>query len=147
MDDDLTDAGWPRPIVDGWPVPWVSPKHELSRMHDARAAASATGAVCAVCGLGYQDGETAYVLVKADAPPGPDDQAAQAMDNAIMHERCARLAVAVCPKLKRLRSDGRLRVLRTVGNRATIVPDDDGVFHAQIDREDFEDVGSEVPRS
>lgn len=116
----LTDQGWPRPIVNGLPIPWVSPPEDLSQMNGQRAEACASGAICAVCGLGYQDGEEAYVLVRAEAVPADlDGGYVIAMDNAVMHKRCAQLAMGVCPALLRMKDQGLLRIVRTTGNNAT----------------------------
>lgn len=133
-DDDggLTAAGWPRERYEGWPVPWLSPRKELAKTDEARLQAAATGAVCAVCGLGYQRDEKAFVLTK---PPGDIDlelgdiitakEGAEetgvivAMDNGVLHRRCARLALAWCPKLKELLAAGDLVCLEVVAHAAT----------------------------
>lgn len=94
-------------------------------MHPARAAACASGAICAVCGEGYDEGEEAYVLVKASDAPALESVLVQAMDNAFMHRRCVRLALSVCPKLKSLQQAGELQVVKTYANMAEVKVDDD----------------------
>jgi hypothetical protein len=120
-DGKLTDAGWPRPIINGWPIPWVSPSDDLSTMNLARSAACASGAVCAVCGIGYQDDEEAYVLVKSsDAPASLDGVFIRPMDNGILHKGCLKLALGRCPELRRLAAAGDLQIVKTVGNDTQI---------------------------
>lgn len=81
--------------------------------------ACASGAICQVCGLGYQHGDEAFALVKAKTiPRARKDFEVQAMDNGIMHRRCLLLALKHCPELKRLRDKGMLQVVRTKGNSA-----------------------------
>lgn len=113
----LTRAGWPRPVVGGYPVPWVSPSDDLASMDSQREVAAASGEVCAVCGGDYAPDELHYLLV--NEPPGPPPSPspghrvlARAMDSGILHRRCLRLAVAVCPRLLALRAAGELVVLR-----------------------------------
>jgi hypothetical protein len=121
MTDNLTRSGWPRPIVDGLPVPWVSPSDDLGSMDGARSAACASGAICAVCGGDYAETEDAYVLVKAaDQPRNMAAVEVHAMDNGILHRRCVLLAMARCPELRRLAVAGVLQVVKTKGNSARI---------------------------
>jgi hypothetical protein len=86
-----------------------------------RLQACASGAICAVCGLGYREAERAYVLVKDEEQHTsiPEGVMIQAMDNAVMHRRCLVLALGRCPKLLELRREGKLKVIRTWGNLAT----------------------------
>lgn len=137
----LTEAGWPRPRYAGWPVPWVSPQGELSQMDAARERAAATGAVCAVCGRGYQTGARAVAIVKLE--PGQVITAEQwptgeitAMDNAIMHLPCARLAYSTCPVLLALRSEGVLLPVDVPANASQLELDDDGHLRALFDAAD-----------
>lgn len=133
----LTKTGWPRPVVNGLPIPWVSPSDKLSTMNSARAAACASGAVCAVCGEGYADDEPAYVLVTAtDAPADIASVDVQAMDNGILHKRCVQLALAMCPKLKSMIAEGRLQIVSTTGNNASVIIDDEGTPKARVDGAD-----------
>lgn len=131
---ELTRAGWPRPIVNGFPVPWVSPSDKLAEMDTARAAACASGAICAVCGGDYGDDEPAYVLVQsAEKPLAVAEVDVQAMDNGILHKRCLQLALARCPKLRSLHAGGLLLVVRTSGNSARPTQDQDGGLKAVLD--------------
>lgn len=135
----LTKAGWPRPIVDGWPIPWVSPSEDLSEMHLARSAACASGAICAVCGEGYAEDEEAYALVTGTDAERPVDMSSvevRAMDNGILHKRCALLAMTACPKLKSMIEEGRLTVVATKGNIARLFIEDDGSIKSRIDGAD-----------
>jgi hypothetical protein len=106
-------------------------------MNSARLAACASGAVCAVCGEGYSEGEPAFVLVKADEEPEPLTRDIRPMDSAVMHERCVRLALRACPKLMELQQDGDLRIARTVGNAAATDTDDDGRKSPRIEAGDW----------
>lgn len=124
----LTDAGWPRERVDGWPIPWISPRRELSQTDESRYQACASGAVCAVCGIGYQADELALAIT---CPPNdvhvqPGDIVTPAegfegftpIDNGILHRRCAKLALTYCPKLNELLEDDDLVVLEVVAHSA-----------------------------
>lgn len=125
----LTRAGWPRPIVDGWPIPWISPSDDLASMNGPRLVAAASGSVCAVCGGDYFDDEIAYALIKEiDVPESLEGVGVQAMDGAFMHERCLRLAAGRCPKLRSLREAGDLQLVRTKGNVADARIDDEGAI-------------------
>ena len=133
----LTKTGWPRPIVNGFPVPWVSPAESLSTMNLGRAAACASGSICAVCGEGYSDDEAAFALVTGPSlPPSLEGGMVQAMDNGILHKRCLQLALAMCPKLKSLTEDGMLQIVETKGNIAQVNVDDTGEAKAVLDGED-----------
>jgi len=107
----LTKAGWPRPIIDGWPIPWVSPSDDLSTMNPARERICADGKVCAVCG--EENGGTSYILIRSNRPPKDLSKVrAHAMDNGVLHRRCAALAIARCPELSRLQSNGLLQIVK-----------------------------------
>lgn len=130
----LTKAGWPRPIVDGWPIPWVSPSDDLSTMNSPRADACASGAICAVCGEGYSEGEPAYAVVMADATPADlTTVKVRPMDNAVMHQRCALLALKHCPRLIRLRKEGSLQLVKTAGNSGSVEIDEEGGVYGTLD--------------
>lgn len=102
------------------PIPWVSPPDNLAEMNGPRMTACASGAVCQVCGLGYDDDETAFVLVRreGDNPPDLSKVVVEAMDNGVLHERCLRVALAWCPRLKKLRADGMLRAVTVEAHAA-----------------------------
>ncbi len=109
----LTRRGWPRPIIGGWPIPWVSPPADLSNEDHDRHAEVIADVLCQVCGEGHQPDDTIYLVINDPTPPGADVGFAWAVaiDDAIMHERCLRLAAGRCPALKRLRAEGRLSVV------------------------------------
>src|SRR3990167_4671270 len=93
----LTEAGWPRPIVDGWPIPWVSPPNDLSTMDPDREAICASGKICAVCG--EPNNSESYILVKSkSAPKNLSRIRVEAMDNGILHRKCLLLALERCPE-------------------------------------------------
>jgi hypothetical protein len=114
----LTKRGWPRPIFNGWPIPWVSPRENLSLIDGTRERIVQRFKICQVCGLGHEPGATVYIY--CSKAPGEaldlsdDTKAAFAIDNAVMHERCARLAVARCPRLRSLQASGELAIFQTV---------------------------------
>lgn len=108
----LTAAGWPRPIVNGYPIPWVAPTTNLSEVNEGRRLASLGGAVCQVCGEGFAYGEEAFAFTWAD-----DDDKLEIgqylsevrespaervyfMDGAVLHFRCAKLTAARCPHIR-----------------------------------------------
>lgn len=129
----LTDAGWPRPRVAGLPVPWVAPTHNLGEVNDGRRLASVGGAICQVCGEGWQYGEQCYGFVSGDelAVLLPGDFVSELdelnsaspiffLDGALMHDRCARLTAAMCPHVAS-RTD--LFCVRMYANDANPAPD------------------------
>jgi hypothetical protein len=117
-------------------------------MDMSRSTACASGAVCAVCGEGYEDDETAYVLVTAtEAPPDMAAVDVRAMDNGVLHKRCVQLALAMCPKLKSMIADATLGIVEAKGNTARLVLDDDGSAHAVFDGADCCVVSREELRS
>lgn len=117
-ESDMTPAGWPRPIVDGWPIPWVSPAHTLAAMDVDRLAEAATGKVCAVCGEAHGPADPVYIVVNGPEPPFSANTLAQAMDSAVMHKRCLQLATGKCPTLLRLIAEGRMLVLEVIAGDA-----------------------------
>lgn len=110
---ELTAAGWPRPVVGGYPVPWVAPTENLAEVNEGRQLASVGGATCQVCGLDYAWAEQAYGFVFAgeEGLPEPEvgmfvseivgssSQPIFFLDGAIMHFRCAKLSAARCPHI------------------------------------------------
>lgn len=107
-----TERGWPRPLnEERYPVPWISPSSDLAVMDPRRHRRVVEDMLCQVCGEGHQEGSDVYLFVN-EASPAPRGAVAQAMDDALMHERCARLAHGRCPELRRLRQGGRLRAYR-----------------------------------
>jgi hypothetical protein len=118
--DRLTRSGWPRPIVGGWPIPWVSPSDELATMNQARLAAAASSAVCAVCGTDFAADEKAFACVRAEAAGNPKKHGVRPMDSATMHRRCILLATSMCPTLKELREKGLLYLVEVQHGQADI---------------------------
>jgi hypothetical protein len=55
--------------------------------------------LCQVCGLGHEPGDTVYVFVAEPPPAEPEGKVVKAMDDAVLHERCMKLARGRCPGL------------------------------------------------
>jgi hypothetical protein len=119
-DGTLTTAGWPRPIIDGFPIPWVSPVENLGKTDPDRILETKERSLCQVCGEPFSDSEDELVVVFVDG--GPKSQKplgsvdlekvlCRAMDDAVMHLRCAKLAAGRCPCLRRLREEKRFMAL------------------------------------
>lgn len=126
----LTRAGWPRPLVAGWPIPWVSPVENLAKTNIGRERAGASAAVCAVCGQDYPQHGTAVVFVNGEngVPDSAEEYAITSIDNAFLHPRCARLALAWCPMLKRMVDAGTLLLfLADVADVYLVFDEDDKV--------------------
>lgn len=141
----LTPAGWPRPRVNGYPIPWVAPSHKLSEVNEGRRLASVGGAICQVCGEGYAYGDYAYgftitptfngePVMPPDLPIEPGqylselpgfDKLVMLLDGAILHHRCAKLTAVSCPHV-RDRDD--LICVRVPANDATPMEDTDGQY-------------------
>lgn len=128
----LTEKGWPRPLVgaDKLPVPWVSPPADLSQVIPERMSEVVDYGLCQICGLEPEPNEKVYLFVNLESGPKPEqmeDKIVQAMDNAILHERCMRLAIGRCPCLKKLRANKMLVMYSTVYSNVKIfTADDDG---------------------
>lgn len=119
----LTDSGWPRPVIGNWPIPWVTPAEDLKQVDPDRMSEVVERGLCQVCGDPAEKDEPIYVLVNLENGPAPEDLSAktvQAMDNAVMHERCMRLAIARCPCLRRLRAADKLVLYRAPWRRVLI---------------------------
>jgi hypothetical protein len=100
-----TDVGWPRPIIGGWPIPWVTPAENLKQTDPDRMSLVVEYALCQVCGLGHNPMGFVYFFVNLEVGPIPinlEDKIVQAMDNAVLHESCMKLAVGRCPALRDL---------------------------------------------
>ncbi len=135
----LSDAGWPRPLNGrGYPVPWYNDYDDLKITHKARYRACASGAICPVCGCGYDDNETAYALLslrqlegtplaealRSDLEWPLDGHDVSPMDNSVMHTKCCRLALAKCPHLTMLMAENELFVIQLPANSCDVVPGD-----------------------
>lgn len=103
LDRPVSDLGWPRPVLDGRPVPYVVPVtagHPWWRLtHGERLLRCQNGWCCQVCGLGLE--LAGWVVIDVHGAVGTD---------AAMHERCLRLATAACPHL--VGQGGALRAVR-----------------------------------
>jgi hypothetical protein len=110
----LTEKGWPRPRTPhygGLPVPWVSPMEQLKRTDPDRMHEVVDHALCQICGLPHEPNSTVYLFANEEVVP--HDIAMkwiQAMDNAILHEQCFKLAYGRCPALRNLRMEYMLQV-------------------------------------
>lgn len=136
---ELTDAGWPRPRVAGWPVPWVAPTTALGEVNEGRRLASVGGAVCQVCGLGWGYGEDAFGFVSNEGIADLEHhqylsgitvssgEPVYFLDGAIMHWRCAKISAQMCPHIAG-RSD--LSCVRVPANDAE--PGVDPVTHRLV---------------
>lgn len=111
----LTERGWPRPETRTrhgmLPVPWVSPTDKLGVKDPERDEEAKENRTCQICGLGH-DGEVWLFVNEEGVPAEREGLIALAMDDAILHPRCARLALGNCPALGRLFAQQRLTVLR-----------------------------------
>ncbi|MDT8913475.1 hypothetical protein [Amycolatopsis sp. PS_44_ISF1] len=92
LDRPVSDAGWPRPVLEGRPVPYVTPVtagHPWWRLtHGPRLLHCQNDWCCQVCGQGLE--ASGWVVV---------DPRGMVQTDAAMHERCLRLATAACPHL------------------------------------------------
>jgi hypothetical protein len=120
--DRRAPAGWPRPwrldakSGEHLPAPWITVLPEFAKMDPARGGQMVRYRLCQVCGEGHGDGECiifldgglrdAETLTEVEFPRKPDlipplaDFALRAHDGAMLHERCAKLAVKFCPFLR-----------------------------------------------
>jgi hypothetical protein len=97
IDRAVSAAGWPRPVLEGRPVPYVVPvtagRPWWGLTHGDRLLRCQNSWACQVCGAALP--ARAWVLV--------DTRGAVSTDSA-MHGRCLRLATASCPHLLAERS-------------------------------------------
>ncbi len=86
-------AGWPRPVLDGLPHPWLTPvsdgKPWWRLLDDARQARAQDGWLCQVCG---EPLPTAALVVLNDD---------RVVSDTALHPRCLTVAREVCPHLTR----------------------------------------------
>lgn len=94
----LTDAGWPRPRINGWSIPWDAPHHRLGQVHPERIEQAHDEVLCTVCGLEHDD--LVWFFVDEPLPDNPDDYYALPKSDELMHEKCALFSLSVCPHLK-----------------------------------------------
>jgi hypothetical protein len=74
------------------------------------------GLICQVCGIGHAAADRVFMCVSTENEETSRDAVlsqlvVMPMDNGIMHEKCALLAVARCPVLREIRSKNALIVL------------------------------------
>lgn len=111
----LTDRGWPRPRIGGFPIPWAALPDNLGKTDGDRIIATKAYLLCQVCGFGFETPESTAVVfldggLKSKKPYTSvvlPEVLCRAMDDAIMHPRCARLSAGSCPRLKKLREEER----------------------------------------
>ncbi len=110
----LTEAGWPRPIIGGFPIPWVSPAENLGTTNGDRILSTKADLLCQVCGDPLApDGESVVFVdggrksKRRHADIDFAEVLCRAMDDAVMHPRCARLAAGRCPRLLKLQHEER----------------------------------------
>lgn len=133
-----TERGWPRPIVNGWPIPWVTPTEELRQTSPERMAEVVDRGLCEVCGIAASPADYVYFLVNLENGPIPENMAekvVQTMDNAVMHHRCLRLALGRCPALRSLKAKGMLVIYRALwGDVGVYSADDEDVLGVDGDK-------------
>lgn len=135
-DQRRTPKGWPRPrqpnkegIV--FPVAWITLAPDFVSMDAERGTEAIEDRLCQICGEGHaadadvviflegglRDSQTMEELhVGYDFDPDRlsaentrlDEVVLKCQDGAMLHERCARLAVGTCPHLRRAKTKGRL---------------------------------------
>jgi hypothetical protein len=88
-------------------------------MDAARKVALLDTRMCQVCGVCHSPGDLVFLCVQTPVDgqgqyvARPEDATAVVpMDEGLMHERCARLALSRCPRLQHLRKERSLLVLR-----------------------------------
>lgn len=125
----LTEKGWPRPIVSGHPVPWAVDTDNFGKLDDERHQDTIFDRLCQVCGNGHRKHASVWLfVVDAEHREETHEVWAQAMDEGLLHERCARLAYDNCPELRRLHEAGTLVVLEAPLSRIESQVDDDGAI-------------------
>lgn len=94
-------VGFPRHRQGGLPVPFVAERYpartlqgwNLAALHEARANSCVTGMLCQVCGVACKTSMNVFTE--------SIQEGAEALDGGPLHLRCARLALATCPNLRR----------------------------------------------
>lgn len=136
--DEFAKRGLPRPKVlreDGrlYPVPWVVSPDDFTKMVEERQREVVANLLCQICGEGHgpHSSETIVNLLVSEHPPSSQSKGgliAQAMDDAVMHDRCFQLAIYRCPALRRLREANSLWLVRVPLDCVCLV-DQDGEDH------------------
>jgi hypothetical protein len=128
----LTPKGWPRPRRrdkhgKSWPAPWITRVPDFASMDRDRGLRSIEQRLCQVCGEGHDPGADVVIFLDGtlrdsktyepigvvsmsthDWPEGIETVVLRALDQAIMHDRCAKLAAGACPQLRKMRDEDRL---------------------------------------
>lgn len=127
----LAPAGWPRPWRRDYksgerlPAPWITVLPEFAKMDPTRGGQMVRYRLCQVCGEGHEEGTDVVIFLDGglrdwqtlkevefpatpEDPPPLGDFILKAHDGAMLHERCAKLAVGFCPFLKRAQAGNRL---------------------------------------
>lgn len=127
-----TPKGWPRPRRpdhegNTWPVAWITLPPDFATMDADRGKEALEDRLCQVCGEGHDPGSDVIIFLDSelrdaetfervhpgyDFPPDPrtslDSLVLKAKDGAMLHERCAKLAMGACPHLYGARDKGNL---------------------------------------
>lgn len=121
----LTDKGWPRPwhthAPDGerYPTPWVTVLPNFATIHPGRREDIVADRLCQICGEAHKPGSTVVVFQVgrlrdkrngAELILDADTDLSTILhvvgipvrDAALLHDRCARLAVKFCPSLRQM---------------------------------------------
>lgn len=107
------EPGWPRPRnKDGFPIPWVSVPNDLGVMIPDRIEKCRQDLLCQVCAEQHDPDDDVYLFVQEKPPTAWTDVLAQAMDDGVLHRRCALLSRARCPELVRLDAKSKLEMLK-----------------------------------
>lgn len=117
--------GYPRPYApNGLPVPWVSPEDNLKQVHEDRHLACILALLCQVCGYQHMPGIPVIFFVNQEGGTIPKNLEtagmATAMDDAVLHTRCAKLTLGRCPGVGGVRDKGRLHVVETTSEKIII---------------------------
>lgn len=94
---DASVRGLPRPILDGLPAPYSGDDSRHGYPDDERMAECYDRDVCAVCGNRFTDSRRYVAQEAREAEIGATSLVD---DGLLMHERCAKLALAHCPHMK-----------------------------------------------
>lgn len=92
LDAPVSEAGWPRPALEGLPVPYITPvtsgRPWWGLTHGARVVRCQNQWCCQVCGFGLPP--RAWVLVNTFG---------DVLSSSAMHEKCLQMSTSTCPHL------------------------------------------------
>jgi hypothetical protein len=95
LEDCQPPPGWPRVVMEGRPVPWITPvvgdRVAWTALNSIRLEEAERLWLCQVCGEGLDVSLTAWVAVAAG----------EVATGGAMHQRCLRFARQACPVLRR----------------------------------------------